>query len=163
MVEFRKVDERENVIGEVNEEEEFFIEWTISDFCSLPAKVDKYYLSPSFSFNGARWRLVMFPNGEKEKKSEGYVGLYLYRESPGPPIELNCSIGRKTPKNRMAQKRENTYNFENQIGAGWCDFLQRSILLEWLKRAPPYPLTWVCRLKHPESSAALAAGKFFRM
>lgn len=149
-------------IGEVDERG-FVIEWTVRDFFSLPASVDEWYFSPSFSFEGAQWYLKMYPNGRKKHKSEGFIGVFLCLESSGSSIQVNLSIGLKTSKNKIAEEKHGTHHFEELFNNyGWIKVLKRSELRERkFELAPSGHLTWICRLKHPQTTDA--ASKFFSL
>lgn len=147
--------------GEVAETEVGVIEWTVTDFFSLPDQVDELYLSfPLFSFDGARWCLAMYPNGQREEETEGYIDDCLARGSSGPPIQLNFSLALKTSNNEIADETHHIHNFEKQFdNYGWIRFLERSTLLKRkAELAPSDHLTFVCRLKRPVD----AASKFVR-
>lgn len=122
----------------------------------MKTKVDECYHSPPFSFDGARWYLEIYPHGETEYGSVGYVGLYLARESDGPSIQLNFSLGLKTSNNETACEQYCTNLFGEEFDIYGCfEFLKRSILVErFSELVPSGHLTCVCRIKHPESPHA---------
>lgn len=139
-------------VGEVIEKEEGLIEWTASDFRSLPARVDVGCFSPSFSFGGERWYLLMFTNGQKLYKSEGHVDVYLRRESRSPVVRMAFSLGLKISDNEVARETDFTHEFDEKLVDYGCHhYLKRSELLgRRSELAPSGHLTFVCRLEHPE-------------
>lgn len=146
------------IIGELSE---FSVEWTIKEFFSLPAEKDRFYESPVFSFADTFWRLRIYPNGRKKDiakdgtviNSEGFIGLYLFRASSGPPINLHFSLGLKTLDEKVSPMRNFSYNFEMTQGFGNFKILNRSTLLKIKSRlVPSGVLTVVCKMKYPKTS-----------
>lgn len=93
-------------IGKLNEiQKELDVEWSISNFDSLSDEADKYYASPSFSFNGSSWYLKIYPNGRTADKSVGYIGLCLIRLSSGPANSVDFNLGIKTLDGKRDRER----------------------------------------------------------
>lgn len=67
--------------GELSDESFEFkeITWKISNALSLPDSVDYKVQSQTFSFAGATWKLLMFPNGQTKYNSKGYIDLMFVR------------------------------------------------------------------------------------
>lgn len=92
---------------------------------------NKNYSSPSFFFAGALWHLRIYPNGHRIYNSVGYVGLFLWRKSPGNPISLDYSFGVKTLDGKKIREKHLTSVFrEAGKGYGNAKCLSRSELQE---------------------------------
>lgn len=149
-------------VGEVSENRgEFAVEWRIKEFFSLPSEIGKFYYSSVFSFAGASWKMMIYPNGRKKcpidgegnKNTKGLVGLYLYRTTPGPPILLEYSLGSKILDGKVNPEWHCTYNFNGINGYGFGKFLNRSKLLEnESELVPSGVLTVVCKIKYPKTA-----------
>lgn len=158
-------------VGELSENPgEFAIEWRIKDFFSPLPEIDTSYFSPVFTFAGASWKFEIFPNGRKEcymsdgktKNTEGTIALYLHRQSSGPPINLEYSLGLKMLDGNENHKRHLTYNFEKKIGYGFAEFLSISKILEKKSElVPSDALTVVCKMKYPKT-ADISSKCFYR-
>lgn len=138
-------------IGEVHKREKGVFEWTVRDFMSLPEQVGDGYFSPFFSFGGAWWCFQMYPNGQRNN-SDGYICVYLTRISPGPPIELDYSLGLKATDNEIAGEIHGVPKFEKTFD-GYGIRFRRSLLLERQPEiAPSGHLIIVCRMKSDPST-----------
>lgn len=146
------------------------VEWRIKEFFSLPAEVDRVYKGPVFSFAGAFWHLRIYPNGRKKDiakdgaaiNSEGFIGLYLFRTSSGPPINLDFYLGLKTLDEKINPVRNFTFNFEMIQGFGNFKFINRSTLLKRMSElVPSGVLTVVCKIKYPKA-ADISSKWFYR-
>ena len=119
-------------IGRVNKiQRELDIEWKIPNFYSLTGENDRNYSSPSFFFAGALWHMRIYPNGHRVYNSTGYIGLFLWRKSPGRPICLDYSFGVKTVDGRKDREKHLTSVFK-EVGKGYGNSkcLSRSELQE---------------------------------
>lgn len=157
------------VFGEVNEiTGESVFEWKLKDFFSLSADVDDFYCSPSFHFVGASWFLKIFPNGQTKAslddlylddnaKTNGYIDLYLFYDSPGFPINLEYSLGIKSLNKEIEEYADNgifrSMGGHSYVkGHGCTNFIKRSKLLERKAELVPSDiLSIVCKLKHPNT------------
>lgn len=92
---------------------------------------NKNFSSPSFFFAGALWHLRIYPNGHRIYNSVGYVGLFLWRKSPGNAISLDYSFGVKTLDGKKVREKHLTSVFrEAGKGYGNAKCLSRSELQE---------------------------------
>lgn len=144
-------------IGKVNKNSKhiYEFEWTISNFFSLSEEDDISYNSPSFSFDGATWYLKVYPNGDKEYDSIGYVDLVLYRKSPGPPYSLEFSLSLKSLEGKKVGEWNEIFIFEEAFKSrGLSCFMSRSEIFEMESELLlSDALTVVCTLKCPKSTA----------
>lgn len=142
-------------IGKVNANLPIYeFEWTISNFFSLLEDYDIIYKSPSFSFDGATWYLKIYPNGDINDDSFGYVDLELRRKSSGPPYRLEFSLSLKTLEGNKEEEWQKTCIFEAANGNqshGVACFIARSKILERKSELlPSGALTVVCTLRSPK-------------
>uniref|UniRef100_A0A6N2MEJ5 MATH domain-containing protein n=1 Tax=Salix viminalis TaxID=40686 RepID=A0A6N2MEJ5_SALVM len=49
----------------------------IDSFSLLSEMVDNSYESREFEASGYKWKLVLYPNGDKSRNGDGYISLYL--------------------------------------------------------------------------------------
>uniref|UniRef100_A0A6N2M1I6 MATH domain-containing protein n=1 Tax=Salix viminalis TaxID=40686 RepID=A0A6N2M1I6_SALVM len=49
----------------------------IDSFSVLSEMVDNSYESREFEASGYKWKLVLYPNGDKSRNGDGYISLYL--------------------------------------------------------------------------------------
>lgn len=64
-----------DIISEIRGET--VIEWKVKDFFSLSDAIDTRYESPDFHFCGISWNLWLYPNGQTNHNSSGWIGLYV--------------------------------------------------------------------------------------
>lgn len=138
--------------GEI--QEELNIEWRIEDFISLLEEHNKFHTSFSFSFAGHSWCMRIYPNGCEEQKSVGYIGLYLRRNSFGPAIKMNFSLGLKTFDGEKDPEKYCVHTFQKiDEGCGSIKLLSKSELLQRKSDLLPADiLTVFCSLMHEKST-----------
>lgn len=122
-------------VGEVNDlAKEFNFEWKIDNFFSLSKEYGKkYYTSPLFSFGDESWYLTVYPNGDPNDDTVGYISVYLYTASSDPPfINLSWSFGIKTFDGKKVHEEHHTFVFgeDDTAGYGSEKLLKRCTLLE---------------------------------
>lgn len=143
-------------IGEINEIPTRLYEfhWEIPDFFSISLGDGDYICSPQFSFACASWCLMIYPNGQSEHNSIGYIGLYIWRKSSGPPIQLKYSLGLKTVEWKNENEKHRVRVFENTSAAyGVHKFLSRAELMKRKSQLMSDDvLTVFCNLKHPQTT-----------
>lgn len=138
-------------LGEINIVwKELDIEWKIKNFFSLSRK-KLFYDSPLFSFAGDPWRLQIYPNGDSDDETDGYIDLLLFRENSSPPIIVDFSFALKPVDGngkKHEEKRLTSVFDENSIIDGVYKFISRFELLERRKELVPSDiLTVICNLK----------------
>lgn len=148
-------------IGEVNiipMEKSHHVEWKILNFTSFMTENEKYF-SPSFSFAGECWNLMIHPNGYKATNSIGYIFIYLERKSSAPSsVVLEYSLGLKTLNGEKNLKWYcNTFNNINQAWGIRKFFLRSDLLKREDIFSPTDSLTVFCFMKYPK--AAVNASK----
>lgn len=139
---------------------EFDIEWKIKNFFSLSRKNAVFYSSPLFSFAGGPWYLQIYPNGESDDETDGYIDLLLCRENSNPPIIRKFSFALKTMDGMKHQEKHLTCIFdESSMINGVYKFISRFELLERRNELVPADiLTVVCNLN--SSSLTTDTSKF---
>lgn len=105
--------------------------WEISDFFSVSLEDGDYICSPQFSFADTSWCLMIYPNGWSVHESIGYIGMYLWRKSSGPPIHLEYCLGLKTARGQQEKQVHRIKVFENtETATGNHKWLSRAELME---------------------------------
>lgn len=129
------------------------IEWHIPEFSVLV----EHYTSPIFSFADAQWSLKLYLNNYKVIMSDSldwrsppvdHVVLSLTKNSSGPPIRMEFSLGFKNAEGKKEPDIHYTYIFQETDTDFSVSFNQLSAI--------NFPgrndtLTVLCTLKHPET------------
>lgn len=129
---------------------ELIIEWKVKNFMSLSDEYNTYYDSHTFYFSGTSWELRIYPNGETENKSDGWLGLYIMRKSIGSPVTLRISFAlKKSDGNKDHECNIGPVTIDKKIGRGWHKMLLRSVLMERkTELIPSDELTIICTLRN---------------
>lgn len=140
-------------IGKVNTIPVYHVEWIIPNFFSLSKEDSRYYDSCPFTFNGETWYLRIYPNGDEDEDSVGYVDIFLKRKSTGPSISVDFSLYLKSVNGKEIEKEQYSCIFgEKNDACGCCCFISRSRLLRKRFELVPFDeLTVVCTLKYSSS------------
>lgn len=121
-------------VGKVNNlAKQFNFEWEIDNFFSLSTEDVKSYDSPLIEFANESWYLTVYPNGDPEDDTVGYIEVYLFRDFPGLPlINVSWSFGLKTFDGEKVHEQRHTFAFgeDHCIGYGSKKLLKRFTLLE---------------------------------
>lgn len=138
-------------IGEISEiPVGFAVEWRIKEFFSLSPEV-RYFDSPTFSFDGTSWVLRIYPNGTLGTP-DGFIHLFLRRETSGPPISLDFDLGLKNFDGKINPEKHFTRTFVTKQGFGEPQLINRTQLLEEkFELVPSNILSLVCRIRYPTS------------
>ena len=144
-----------STIGEIKEfPRKLDVEWKMKNFFS-PASDDEFFFSPSFSFDGETWCIQMYPNGDGDNNSIGYIDLFLFRHSDGPPVNPEFYFALKSVSGKKFQGSYHMHVFTNEhYKSGVFKFMSRSKLLE--KRSELVPddtLTVVCTMRSTEDAS----------
>lgn len=140
-------------IGDISETKgKITIEWRIKNFSSLQHEIDVWYESPNFYFSGASWSIVLYPNGETQYESNGWLGLYLMRWSSGSPVTLDYTLGLRSIDNKNDVLITDTADFhENEDGWGMRKVILKTELMDRKSELLPSDiLTVVYSLKNKE-------------
>lgn len=131
---------------------EITIEWRIKEFSQLNQEIDKRYASPKFYFSGASWAIRLHPNGETQYKSNGWLSLYVIRQSSGSPVTLEFSFRFKSIDGKNDSLVTSTRDFnKKEDGWGSNKIILKSALMERKSEFLPSDiLTVVCTLKNKE-------------
>lgn len=129
---------------------ELKIEWKIKNFMSLSDEYNTYYDSHTFYFSGTSWELRIYPNGETENKSDGWLGLYIIRKSVGAPVTLHISFSlKKADGNKDHEFNSKPVTIDKRIAKGLDKMLLRSELMERkTELIPSDELTIICTLRN---------------
>lgn len=127
-------------------------EWRIKDFSSRSEEINVRYESQKFYFSGTSWVIWMYPNGETELESEGYIGIYVLRMSTGFPLSLNYSLKLKIADGKTHPGATGTKTFKLKMrGWGASQVILRSTLTERKSEfTPSDTLTVICTLKNTQ-------------
>lgn len=125
-----------------------FYEWRIPDFSNIcNCKRKCYYSSKSFSFAGATCHFRIYPEGYTETPN-GYISLYVWRETDQPTIAVTYTFGLKNNKG-IIDHLQKPIKFVNAVGArGVNEFFKVSELLK--RKSEFFPddsLTITCHLE----------------
>lgn len=107
------------------------ITWKISNVLSLPDTVDYKVQSQSFSFACSSWKLLMFPYGQTEYKTEGYVDLMIVRlNSPFPEHSVFFKFCFKTIDGEEFESYSDIVKFHsNFANRGVIRYIKKSIFM----------------------------------
>ena len=151
-------------IGDVSERPgEVIFEWRIKDFFSLAAEINACFKSPKFYFSGASWEIQIYPNGESDNESQGWIGLYVMRKSIGLPLLLTYSLDLKAidDKTHFGIRNKRIFD-EKDVGYGWSKIISRTSLEEKKSELMPLgTLTVICILKCDEFTSV--GGKLYHV
>lgn len=134
---------------------EVTFEWKIKEFYSLSQEINYHYDSNTFHFSGISWEIWIYPNGQAEYSSDGWIGLYIKRISTGYPVTVNYSLSLKSAggKNNPSTTSTNVFA-EKYHGWGRAQVISRSDLVERKSDLTPSDtLTVICTLKNSQSNA----------
>lgn len=130
-------------------------EWKIKDIFSFTEEDYEYYFfSPSFSFKGHSWSIVIHPNAGGYDNRPGCIDLCLIRSENHLPIRLNFSLCLKTAYG--IKQRENHYvhlfdpiNYKSQV---YRMISRTELSARKCELAPAGILTVVCTMMYPRST-----------
>lgn len=132
------------------------IEWRIAGFMSLSKKDGTWYYSPTFSFSGETWYLVISPNGWSKHDTFGHVDLYLFKNYSHRSIKQAFSLSLKTVKGKKYNEKHDAKEFEKW--ASYHGFVRYLPNLELSRRqielVPNGVLTVVCTMKNTMSAGS---------
>lgn len=134
------------------------ITWRIPNVSLIPHEVDYVVQSPPFTFDGASFILKMYPYGQTERESEGYIDLMLERlhsqtDKQNIFIEIFCAdvFGKKV---ETINKSYGYYFFVSEICTQFrkLNFMQnlKDFPEKW-RIAPNDTFTLICALGKEES------------
>lgn len=128
------------------------IEWKISNFSSLPRGEDNCFKSPLFSFANESWSLWIHLMGVQQNGSYEIIGLFLEKQSPGPRINIECTVGFKTFNGKKVSEHHRQHIFKNgEAEYRVSAFIKRCKLYERKSDLmPDDQLTVFCNLKYPK-------------
>jgi hypothetical protein len=108
-------------------------------FADLPSEVDESVYKVQTECNGNRWKLELYPGGERSAKTPGYVGVCLFRkdvddESESANFELDTRfvtcVKDADGKNVVEKNGEFKFSSCKRFCFGDLDFIQRSRIIE---------------------------------
>lgn len=105
-------------IGDICENGAITFKWRIKDFSELSDEKNIRYESPKFYFCGTSWEIWIYPNGETDYNSNGWIGIYIMRMSNGFPLSLIYSLKLKTDDGATHSSATGTQEFQGK-GSGW--------------------------------------------
>lgn len=139
------------------------VAWKVPNVLSLPNLVDYNICSSTFPFAGATWRLAMYPFGESEQESEGFIDLKIIRwDSRIPEHHVFYKFCFKTRQGKEFESYSSSHNFNSDFPEmGVKKYIEKSIFLQKKNIiAPNGVLTIVCELR---TKGAIAIDKHSQM